>query len=90
MKVLEFTYTKANGDVSQRTIIEVGTPTKLLSGIDISELEAEDVVELADRYNKLQTQFAEARQAMYAEFDLKYNYRNFEPDRMTEITSEFI
>ena len=39
MKIKEFTYTKPNGDVSQRTVVELVSPTEHVEGIDVSELD---------------------------------------------------
>jgi len=39
MKIKEFTYTKPNGDVSQRTLVELVSPTEHIEGIDVSELD---------------------------------------------------
>ena len=41
MKILEFKYTKDDGKVSQRTVIELNQPSKNYFGIDISELDVD-------------------------------------------------
>ena len=89
MKVLEFTYTKANGDTSKRTVVEVAKPSKFIAGFDISEVDPEVMLELAAEYNALETQFAEARLALQVKYDIKHNFRQFDPDRMTNTTHEF-
>lgn len=90
MKVIEFTYTKPNGDVSKRAVVEISKPSKFVTGIDISELDYDSMLEFAKKFNELETKFAEARAALQNEFDLKHNFRLFDPDRMTEVTAEFI
>lgn len=90
MKVVEFTYTKANGDVSTRAVVETTKPTKFMSGLDISEMSPDNMLEFAKEYNELETKFAEARLALQTKYDIKHNYRQFDPERMTDVTSEFI
>lgn len=89
MKVLEFTYTKPTGDVSKRALVEVSKPSKFISGYDISEMDAETVLEFASEFNALEASFAEARLALQTKYDIKHNFRQFDPERMTETTHEF-
>jgi hypothetical protein len=89
MKIKEFTYTKPNGDVSQRTLVELVSPTEHVEGIDISELDMDTYAEFVKRLNELEQEISNRRIALYAEFDLTHNYRRFLPSRMTEVTTEY-
>ena len=89
MKIKEFKYTKPNGDVSQRTLIELVSPTEHIEGIDVSELSMDAYADFVVRLRDLETQIYNQRMALYADFDLTNNYRRFLPSRMTEVTTEF-
>ena len=89
MKIKEFTYTKPNGDVSQRTLIELVSPTEHIEGIDISELDMDPYAEFMKRLNELEQEISNKRTALYAEFGLTHSYRRFLPSRMTDVTTEY-
>lgn len=89
MKIKEFTYTKPNGDVSQRTLVELVSPTEHVEGIDVSDLDMDSYAEFVSKLNALESDIHEKRAALYAEFDLSKNYRRFVPARMTDITVEY-
>lgn len=90
MKVLEFTYTKANGDTSNRVVVEVVKPSAHIAGYDISEMEPEVMVQFAKEYNELEDKIAAMRLALQSQYDLKHNFRMFAPANMTNTTYEFI
>lgn len=90
MKIKEFTYTKPNGDVSQRTLVELVTPTEHIEGIDVSELEMDDYAEFVKQLKQLEDEIYNRRMQLYADFDLGNNYRRFLPSRMTNVTTEFV
>lgn len=89
MKIKEFKYTKTNGDVSQRTVVELVSPTEHVEGIDVSDLNMDDYASFTQRLRDLETQTYNQRMALYADFDLGNNYRRFVPARMTDVTTEF-
>lgn len=89
MKIKEFTYTKPNGDVSQRTLVELVSPTEHFEGIDVSELDMDSYAEFVSKLNQLEATIFEMRNSLYAEFDLTNNYRRFVPSRMTDVTTEY-
>jgi hypothetical protein len=89
MKIKEFTYTKPNGEVSQRTLVELVSPTEHIEGIDISDLDMDSYAEFVQKLNALENTISEQRLALYAEFDLSHNYRRFVPSRMTNVTIEY-
>ena len=90
MKIKEFTYTKANGDMSQRTLVELVTPTDSIEGIDVSELDMDSYAEFIQQLKLLEDEIYARRMALYADFDLSKSYRKFIPSRMTNVTTEFV
>lgn len=90
MKVKEFTYTKPNGDVSQRTLVELVSPTEHIEGVDVSELDMDNYAEFITKLRELEATMYNQRMALYADFDLQHNYRRFVPSRMTNVTTEFV
>ena len=90
MKIKEFTYTKPNGEVSQRTLIELVTPTEHIEGVDVSGLDLDSYGEFVTQLKQLEDEVYNRRMALYADFDLSHNYRRFVPSRMTNVTTEFV
>lgn len=89
MKIKEFTYTKPNGDVSQRTLVELFAPNEHFEGIDVSELDMDSFADFVKQLNILEDEIYNKRMALYAQFDLNQNYRRFVPSRMTNVTTEY-
>lgn len=90
MKLVEFTYTKADGSVSNRAIIELVSPSQHVEGIDISSLEESSLAQFTLEYGKLKDQQNLEVQKLLSNFDLKHNYRRFLPQQMSAITSEHV
>jgi hypothetical protein len=90
MKIKEFTYTKPTGDVSQRTLVELVTPTEHIEGIDVSEMDMDQYAEFITQLKALEDSIYARRMELYAQFDLSHNYRRFVPARMTNVTTEFV
>jgi len=90
VKVKEFTYTKPNGEVSQRTLVELVSPTEHIEGIDVSELDMDSYAEFVRDLKSLEDTLYNQRMELYSRFDLAHNYRRFVPQRMTNVTTEFI
>lgn len=89
MKIKEFIYTKPNGEVSHRTLVELVSPTEHIEGIDVSELDLDSYAEFIKQLNALEKEIYAKRTELYAQFDLTHNYRRFIPNRMTNVTTEF-
>lgn len=89
MKIKEFTYTKPSGEVSQRTVIELVSPTEHIEGLDVSELSMDDYADFVQKLRELESNLYTQRMALYSQFDLTHNYRRFVPSRMTNVTTEF-
>jgi hypothetical protein len=90
VKIKEFTYTKPNGDVSQRTVVELVSPTEHIEGIDVSELDMDNYAQFVTELKALEDRLYNQRMALYSQFDLSHNYRRFVPQRMTNVTTEFV
>lgn len=90
MKVKEFTYTKANGEVSTRTIVELVAPSEHVEGIDVSGLSADDFAAFTSELNELERAISAQRSQLYAKYDLGHNYRRFLPNRMSNVSTEYI
>lgn len=90
MKLVEFSYTKANGDTSQRAVLEVLQPSKHFEGIDVSEMDSDAFAEFISEYRAMRNAQHEATMALLAKHDLKHNYRRFLPEKMTVTTTEHI
>lgn len=90
MKLVEFNYTKTNGDVSERAVIELQQPSKHFEGIDVSNLPEADFALFIQEFRELKNAQHEATMALLAKHDLKHNYRRFLPEQMANVTSEHI
>lgn len=89
MKIKEFTYTKPNGDVSNRTLVELVAPSDSYEGIDVSELDMDGYAAFITEMNEVEKQIYAMRSELYSKYDLGHNYRKFLPSRMTNITTEY-
>lgn len=90
MKIMEFTYTKPNGDVSQRTVMVVQEPQKFVEGVDVSDLTEDDFADFVNEYGKAYDAWREQAQTIMQKFELKHNYRRFSPERITEAKLEHV
>ena len=90
MKFVEFTYTKADGTVSKRAIIELVTPTKHIEGIDVTSLNDNDFADFCREFSALKADQHNQTMEKLAQFDLKHNYRRFIPEQMSDITSDYV
>jgi hypothetical protein len=90
MKLVEFTYTKADGSVSDRAVLELVTPAKHMEGIDVSQMLAEDYAKFVVDFAQLKNAQHEATMQLLVDYDLKTNYRRFLPDQMSDVKVEHI
>ena len=90
MKFLEFTYTKADGSISTRAVIELVTPTKFIEGIDVSQLPEADFAVLTAAMSEMKRVHHDETMELLESFDLKHNYRRFIPDNMTNVVTEYV
>jgi hypothetical protein len=90
MKLLEFTYTKADGKTSQRAVIELLSPQKHFEGIDVTQLEEAEFADFTLEMREMKDrQYAETMELL-AKHDLKHNYRKFLPEQMSNVTTEHV
>lgn len=89
-QIISFTYEKATGARSQRVLSVAHEPSKFFAGTDISELEPVDQVLYAQAVATLKAEYLEGLHALNDEFDIKNNYRQFDPSRMTSVVEEEI
>lgn len=85
MKTLTFVYTKPDNSISERTLLVVTSPSDMYGGIDISALPPEKAADFVNKYEQLHMDFIAAAQELQEEYDVKYNYRNFKADRMSDV-----
>jgi hypothetical protein len=90
MKFVEFKYTKADGSVSDRAIIELVTPTKYVEGIDVTQLPEAEFGAFTKAMADMKRAHHEQTMELLADFDLKHNYRKFIPEQMTNVTQEYV
>lgn len=90
MKLVEFNYTKPDGAVSTRAVIEMVSPSQHFEGVDISALAEADFAQFTQAYRELKNAQHQATMQLLEDFDLKHNYRRFLPERMTNVVAEHI
>jgi len=90
MKLVEFTYKKADNSVSQRAVIEVVQPSNFFEGIDVSQMPEEDFAEFTTEYRNLLEKHQNDKMMIMQKFDLKHNYRRFTPEKMSDVVTDHI
>lgn len=90
MQVLEFNYTKDNGNVSHRVLHVVHPADNFHTGYDLSELDPELMQDYANAVNEAVDNFKDQMTRIAMRFDLKHSYKRFDPLKMTNVTSEHI
>jgi len=90
VKLLEFTYTKQDGSVSKRAVIELVTPNKFVEGWDISELDESTFAKFTQTMGELCRRQHEETIQLLVDFDLKHNYRRFKPESMTDVQVDYV
>lgn len=87
MKTITFNYTKKDGSTSERTLVTMVTPGgDKYAGIDVSELSPEEGAEFAKLAQQLHDSYILKLQALQADFDLRFNYKQFLVSGMSNIT----
>lgn len=74
--MLNFTYTKNNGDISERYTLLVSEPNKNYLMFDLSDLTEEEKVEAEEIWK----QYCKMRDTLFAETGLSKYYKNFKPE----------
>lgn len=87
MKLKEFTYTKANGEVSKRALIVTQEPKTNVAGFDVSNMDFDDYADFTLDYEDLALKHSEEMKELCARYDITHNYRQFIPANMTDVTA---
>jgi hypothetical protein len=88
MKIMTFDYVKANGTKSHRDVIMLRAPTDLYFGVDVSELPEEERITIAVELARVKGIYDKAISAVMHDHDVVHNFRQFNPESMTNIESE--
>lgn len=87
IQFLSFDYNK-DGKETHREYVCLSEPSDKYFGVDVSELDIEDqavfYAKLSDMYDKL----VEDTNTLMAEYDIKFKYRYFKPEQMSNIVKE--
>lgn len=86
MKTLTFKYTKADGSVSERTLLAQGFPSDKYSGVDMTMMEPQDAANFAKLATQLHDAFIMSLRQLQADFDVKHNYRQFLASGVSELS----
>lgn len=85
MKTIQFQYTKADNSQSVRTLVVHNEPGKFITGTDISELSLSDRDAYIQEIAEAKRIYLEMLAQINSEFDVNYNYRQFDPSRMSNV-----
>lgn len=88
MHIKSFKYTKADRTVSNRTVLVLKDPGKFVEGYDIGELEPHEQAMFANEINTLHDEYIAKLNAICADYDMNYRYRQFKPESMSDIEIE--
>lgn len=88
MSLVNFTYTKSDGNISERAFVPLHIPFEDYFGIDVTELSEEDQALFAAEIKTLQDLHNKAITSIMEEYDIKHNYRKFLKEKMSDITIE--
>ncbi len=86
MKTLTFKYTKADGSVSERTLLAQGFPSDKYSGMDMTMMEPQDAAAFAKASQELHAYYLASLKQLQTDFDLKHNYRQFLASGVSELS----
>lgn len=90
MNILTFTYTKSPDSVSERVLVVSAEPNKMYKGTDISSLSQERQAEYIRQVSAAKEEYLEYIKGLNDDFDLNFNFRQFDPAKMTNIVREEI
>jgi hypothetical protein len=90
MKLLEFQYTKSDGKTSVRSVLVTQEPSKHIAGIDLSELDTDSFESFTREMRQLKELQYQQTLELMAKHDLKHNYRQFLPERMTRVETVWV
>lgn len=88
MNIKEFTYTKANGEESNRFVLVTNDTSKFISGIDITELTTAQRASFITKCFKLDDEYRQAMLDIQVEYGVDDKFRQFLPARMTDVKTQ--
>jgi hypothetical protein len=89
MTTVTFTYKKNLEDKgSERVLIPIHFPSTKYFGIDITQLDVEDQVNIEKKVVELQGRYLESLNTIMKEFDCSNSFRTFFEDKMSSIIKE--
>lgn len=91
MKFAAFKYTDAKGKITQRKLLVLDQPSNKMTGIDVTELEPEQITQLAIEYDRLLDSFRQSVLELQADFDVSHSFRQFLQNKIEslEITQAY-
>jgi len=87
MKLVQFTYTDTKGKTKDRKVLVTSEPSDKLKGIDMSELDHDDLLEFSNEYATIQESFYAALETLKSNYDLKHNFRQFFANKIANLVS---
>jgi hypothetical protein len=90
MNFLEFTYKKADGTVSERAAIPLFGPTKFVEAIDVTSLTESDFADFCREFSAMKNDHHNQVMEKLAQYDLRHNYRKFNPENMSNVTTDYV
>lgn len=88
MQIYTFKYTKANGVASDRVLVPFVEPSKHFGGMDISELSTEEQALYISEVERVRHDYYENLNKLTEKYDLVRRYRQFDPDKMSNVVTE--
>lgn len=77
MKLATFTYTDLKGKTTSRKLMVLTEPSNKYFGVDVSELDDEQIALLFNELDLLDSQYTQSLDKILQEYDVKYNFRQF-------------
>ena len=82
--MIQFIYTKPNGDESERLGIVLNAPSDNYLMLDLSDLDAEEIEQVRD----LSVEYLRERNELLKKYGLTAYVKSFKKDRMSEILED--
>lgn len=90
MNIKTFTYTKNDGNISTRVVNIIVEPNTMYEGIDITPLEPVEQAMYAVAVDEAKSAYMAAIAKINNDFEVRNQYRRFDPKKMTNIVDEEI
>jgi len=90
MKIKSFKYAKSEKSITDRVVAVLSEPTTNMFGIDITELSDEQSAAFAAAFDTLQKDYYQRIEYLMKDYDIGTMYRNFNPEKMSDIEVEDI